>query len=253
MVNGEWEMEDKMIEQKLKTKDYLVAYIDVLGSKDKIVNDNDDEYLNKLKNIYDLTSKLFNTSESISENIKVNIFSDNIVIASEPQMGTSEEIDYSILNFFLFISFFQIVALGENFLLRGGITRGEFYIDKDFVWGKALLAANKLEEKIAIYPRIIIDSNALSLLDNFEYPNGGHNKFRLAQDSDGLIFLDYLYLADFFIKTENRPFLINYKYNFKKELEMYNGDSKIMQKLLWQKNYFNNFCANKEIKEFVVK
>ena len=52
-------------------------------------------------------------------------------------------------------------ALRHGYLIRGGISEGEFYKDDSniFVYGKALIEAINLEEKIAIYPRIVVQSS----------------------------------------------------------------------------------------------
>lgn len=49
------------------------------------------------------------------------------------------------------------VSNSVGWLVRGGITIGDFYIDDMFVWGAALVKAYELEEKIAVYPRVILD------------------------------------------------------------------------------------------------
>lgn len=242
-----------MSEEKLKTKEYLVAYIDILGAKKKIIEEKEDEYLNKVKGIYDFALKQLNASQGVKDNIKVSIFSDNIIIASEPKSDISDDIHNSILNFFLFVAFFQLRALGDNFLLRGGITKGAFHINNDFVWGKALLVANELEEKIAIYPRILIDTNASLLLESIEYPFGGQKKVSTLLDEDGLTFLDYLYNAEVLLESKNKNLLDMLRTNLKNDINLHCGDSRIMEKLLWHKNYFNTFCINKGIDEFVVR
>ena len=38
---------------------------------------------------------------------------------------------------------------------------GDFYFDEQFVWGPALLRAHDLEDKVSVYPRVVIDTPVL--------------------------------------------------------------------------------------------
>lgn len=59
---------------------------------------------------------------------------------------------------------FQELSVSDSveWLLRGGISIGQLFIDDVMVWGEALLNAYYLEDKVANYPRIIIDKNIVS-------------------------------------------------------------------------------------------
>ena len=68
--------------ETLKTLDYIVAFIDILGSKQRIKDDCDGS-LNVVHNVYEESLALF--GDLFKERVKfhVSIFSDNIVIATK--------------------------------------------------------------------------------------------------------------------------------------------------------------------------
>lgn len=240
-----------MQEEKLKTKKHLVAYIDFLGSKDLIKKDRNDEFLNQINQIYASVTDKFGANNS--DNIKIKIFSDNIIIASEPDLSNSDSIHKTIINYFSFISFFQLLAFGRGFLLRGGITLDDFFIDENFVWGKALLTAIKIEEESAIYPRILIDKKALSLINKLEYPFGKNEKFAIRKDNDKQTFLDYFFIADFCLKPQNLPFLDMFKLRLDEKIRENETNEHVMKKIIWQKKYYNGYCKKNKLEKYMVK
>ena len=240
-----------MSEEKLKTKDYLVAYIDILGATKMMKPDSQDEYLNRIKDVYEHVLSKFKTSGCLSDSIKINIFSDNILLAAELVSGGKYAIDPLISNFLSFVSFFQLSALGSGFILRGGVVKGKLHIDNNFAWGSALVNAYELEHKKSLYPRILIDKSVdfidLKLPDDFNY------SWNIVADKDGCLFLDYLFVADFLKIKSGHKLIEHLKTNLKIELKNNEGDANIMQKLLWQKDYFNSFCAKNELEKYTVK
>lgn len=59
----------------------------------------------------------------------------------------------------LISGFVQSLLLQYGLLLRGGIAVGKLYHDGEIVYGPGLVKAYELESKLAIYPRIIMDSS----------------------------------------------------------------------------------------------
>lgn len=136
--------------------------------------------------------------------------------------------------------------------MRGGITKGKFYEDDLFVHGKALIKAVELEEKHAIYPRILIDSNCLNCYEVITAKNGNCtncknniqkmnipcinycNRKNIKMDNDGLYSVNpyYSQLGDF----------ESFKNQLISVLMQYKGDLKIRQKIMWLIAYHNDFC-----------
>lgn len=241
----------------ITTSKYLVAYIDFLGGVDLIENDKNNLNLSKIKQIYTfvLNKAMEIEKQETIKKIKYKIFSDNVVIASKIKMNTSLQIKRSIINFFYLVALFQIYALEQNYLLRGGITLGDLYIDKDMVWGEALVRAYKQESKEAINPRILIDNSIIKEVFNKIYSKtNDFQKINYCIDNDKKMFLDYLSIT---FSDNMKPFVEKWSKNHKNKLLMYNDkkdeeSKKIYSKLEWHKNYFNNFCDKKNMQKYKI-
>ena len=153
-------------------KEYFIAYLDMLGTKDKIEDDDDDHWLNAIENIYDASHKFLElnhqTLDILGERMvsyltpQIKIFSDNILFAIEEVDDSSIE-DEIVAELIKFAGYFQNYALlGYNWQLRGCITKGLLYLDENYLWGPVIIYANNLEEK-AKEPRIIFDTTRVSL------------------------------------------------------------------------------------------
>ena len=177
-----------------KTKQYVVAFLDMLGATNKIrKSETQDESLNIIHNLYTNVMELANPETGIKkyEGIRFKIFSDNILIAKE--IDPENSID-SVLILLNCVSNFMCssVGAGVGWLVRGGITVGDLYIDDTVVWGSALVKAYELENKIAVYPRVIIDKPVLDLLKQ-----SCEGKTFISKDQDGLDFLNYMTIWHF--------------------------------------------------------
>ena len=93
----------------------------------------------------------------------------------------------------------------NDLLVRGGISFGDFFSDERMKWGNALIRAYKLEDQIAIYPRIIVEPEIAEIIKLMMKPDKGR---LLCTDFDGIYFIDpfgtnqkesVLYLIDQFI------------------------------------------------------
>ena len=67
-------------EKKMET--YLVAYLDFLGASDRMKKDNG-ELLNEIADLYSDTKEMLARSDTVFSNLKIKIFSDNIIIAQK--------------------------------------------------------------------------------------------------------------------------------------------------------------------------
>ncbi|CAB1240062.1 conserved protein of unknown function [Ruminococcaceae bacterium BL-4] len=226
-------------------KNYFIIYIDLLGAKNAIKQDNDDHFLNTIHSLYEKALTVLNgvTSTPGFEGCKTKIFSDNIIIAI-PSDFTQLNDHHPVITLNrvqTVATSFQREFLKENILLRGGVTYGKLYIDNIFVWGTALIAAYELEDKISIYPRIIVDKSILPK-ELFSVPNNNTlcSLYQIRQDFDGEYFFDYLN----FPKDKNVCELINRSLKCTtKKMEVENNKN-ILQKYAWHKNYLSD-CLKK--------
>lgn len=220
-----------------KPKTYAIAYLDLLGTTSKIVNDEDGLYLFRIRAIYNMAVQFTGNEKPLVSNysrIETKIFSDNIVMAIP--LDSDHDIE-GIICLLKFVAIFQhYAAIQSNWLIRGGVTIGELFIDKLLVWGSGLVRAYKLEDSIAIFPRIVIDRNVLEII--------GSDSFFFCQDIDGQFFLNFLNFMDYRDSENNDNFIETIQKSFVgllSEIKKPNGgyDERSYQKLQWYKNYIN--------------
>ncbi|MDE6981475.1 MAG: hypothetical protein K2P60_08770, partial [Lachnospiraceae bacterium] len=146
-----------------KTDTYIVAYIDLLGVTNRIKAVDQQLAMNKLHNLYMFSVATIKQIQ-IEENkdITFKIFSDNIIIAKRLSSEVMQR-RRDIRSLLMCAGHFQEQAASDSvgWLLRGGISVGQLFIDDVMVWGEALLKAYYLEDNIANYPRIIIDKKVV--------------------------------------------------------------------------------------------
>lgn len=116
-----------------------------------------------------------------------------------------------------------------GWLLRGGISIGQLFIDDVMVWGDALLTSYYLEDKVANYPRIIIDK---SVVDEIIQDNKLSEYMR--KDFDNLYFLNFLNDCHFCGEMLMNGFQI-----MQREAGN-NIDDKTYQKFSWHMNFVNS-------------
>ena len=145
----------------LPLKDYYICYFDILGYRAFIENNPEGhkKFLCEiLLAIGDIESEIRRKESKVKINIKT--YSDNFLLFFE-KVNFSE---YYALKIFSQLMQKVQVKLLMNFkiLLRGGITKGEFFVDNQIVFGEGLIKAVTLEEKVAKFPRVVIGECKLS-------------------------------------------------------------------------------------------
>lgn len=225
---------------------HAIVYLDLLGTTSKIIKDAHDSYLRDIYALYN-SVQIFNKHEAFSpygfNDIKVKIFSDNIILAIE--LNTGNDIS-RISNLLSFTSLMQINAIiHHSWLMRGGITLGDLFLDDLLVWGPGLVRAYKLESNFAIYPRIVIDPIINSFITNELREEKIWDSLFL-EDIDGWSYLNFLnyYNSQDAQGNDHREKLL--KDSFDKllssiELSDKTYDEKAYQKVQWYKNYVNTW------------
>lgn len=239
---------------KSEYEKYIVAHIDVLGTKDILKNcKSSNEFLLKLRDIHSAArSEIGNFNKSVQNefdqqkdgfeckdfNVKTKIFSDNICI----YLKYPESNLYSmyITWFMRLIAYFQYYSLFEHRLLvRGAVNIENFYEDDIFIAGLALSTAYEYEAKYAIVPRILICDEFKS--DFFAKEKREGIPFT-RKDFDGRFFVDYLIYTNRKDKTpkdqltEHRDILIE-KF---KEAKEYEHKLKVLLAMIYHNRYCNN-------------
>lgn len=185
-----------------------VAYIDILGFKNYI-NNNDFESVSKLfsniQNIRETALHFFGRNAG-KETITINVISDSIII-SVPKTTTNS----FFLLLFITNEFVFTILLEHNLLCRGAIVEGEFYAKENIAFGPAFVEAYLLENETAVYPRIIFTQKTFdSFIENCgkSNPNTYHFlRIFISKDlKDHLFYADYIKhgLHDTSIKVEKK-------------------------------------------------
>ncbi len=204
-------------------KDKIVAFIDILGFKkliyETICGDDPkkrEDSIRKVRYTAQNSEGSFNIRGYFHEEYYEKIdfqyskFSDSILISA----NASEE----GLNTILFdLMRFQLSCAGNGVLMRGGVTLGKIFHEGNDAYGPALIKAYELENKRALYPRIIIDRAAENVAKEDSYAT-------LSKDSDGFQFIDYLSKSDCLEMNEDDAEMIyNYIDGIRYYIKFYKG------------------------------
>lgn len=203
--------------KEIKASNCIVAFLDLLGFKEYVNNNNSEIVLNTFKTVQSLRKQIDKDKiiffgdkskedayNQLSDSIYMRIMSDSIVIATDV---FSKE---GLLFVSKWISLIQayLLEIGDRIMSRGGISYGEFYGDEEIMFGKGMIQAYLLEGK-AKYPRVIIDKY---LLKKFYDLNSEEFTYE-----DSLIRKDNEYDERFYVS-----YLLNIDwYNEKDEIERY--------------------------------
>lgn len=220
--------------QKPEESNYLVAYFDVLGTKEYIQKGESEKIFEAICDNYVMTTKFMTRVKIFDfDDLVFKIFSDNILVAIKTEKENLPKAYKKIIGF---LKQFLNSFLNVGIFFRGGMTFGKLAIDDIIVWGKGLTEVVNLEEKIAVYPRIVL-SNSLAemLMDNVVDKEEFEEKYCVLVDVDGCFYLDYvIYEEPHFEKVITN----SYKYTSGRLKEETNP--RIIQKYKWHKNYLEH-------------
>lgn len=219
-----------------KFDDYIIAYIDFLGIKEKMKKDSSFESLQILKFLLSGTKKTagYISDINIINDFDIKIFSDNIVIAQKVNEEKLNEQIISMVNLIGAIQFHSLMQF--DFWLRGGITIGELFIDNSVVWGTGLIEAYNIENDLANYPRVIIADKLLRRFEDCEKKT--LNLFALIKkDFDGLWYVDFI------LATPNLKMIPTISEFLGEKVILYSNEpDRVKQKINWMITYFNSYC-----------
>lgn len=224
----------------LPLKDYYICYFDILGYRAFIENNPEGhkKFLCEiLLAIGDIESEIRRKESKVKINIKT--YSDNFLLFFE-KVNFSE---YYALKIFSQLMQKVQVKLLMNFkiLLRGGITKGEFFVDNQIVFGEGLIKAVTLEEKVAKFPRVVIDRDAFANAVEDLIEEG-----LLNIDNDQQVYVHYLANEGFLKlvkgKCENLINKYGKYHNNVKDLDKISQAERTLVKYLWLLIYFNCSC-----------
>lgn len=254
VITDDLESELRETKTEIHTESYLIAYLDMLGSTDRILHDTEEEEnLNAIKEIYEYALQISGEiNPSLSHyHMEMRIFSDNIIIVNKlvDEDGTKRDLRTELENMYNVVTRFQERALEYGWLLRGAMAKGQLYFDDMLVWGKALVKSHWMEENIAIYPRIIIDDELVKSIQSAYSSQKEAKIIAIKQDADGCYFLNYLDSTVFLKYSHDEE---KYEKHFRKMFSESVKDESVRQKRLWHVRYHNSVCIAQSKQEYCI-
>ena len=175
-------------------KQYAICYFDVLGTTNRIKNEGIEAAIGNLWNIaYALDQNIYYRTEGDKtipdpRPVIIKSFTDNFLIAREIQ----EPPFYAIDPVFQAVGRAIVQSLFMNrMLIRGAVVVGKMHIDDNSILGPAIVEAHRIENSVAVYPRIIVDH---SVMEKLPFAIAWKRNFDLYffEDYDGAICFNYL-------------------------------------------------------------
>lgn len=168
----------------IELKQYLVAFIDLLGFSSMVAHDcaspnGEQRYIESLYDCHMETKGL----KAQHPDLQLIQFSDSVVFA----LPYSSDNYISIISI---ISHYQYSLLKNGILCRGGVSYGKHFFEEDFLFSNGMIEAYRLESQVAFSPRVIISSDLFELVKPTMSAN--QTKATLLFEQDGLWFIDYL-------------------------------------------------------------
>ncbi len=240
---------DEIKENQLKN--YYLAYFDILGYKSYFEDEKNDpyEFLMVIKDAFEDVKKGVNLTQSLNNvDIKYRVYSDNFLFYVEEQDNELEV----LVAFSYLISLIQRRLLEKHSLLiRGGITKGKFFVNDDLLFGKGLIDVYTLESEMAIYPRVIIDKKA-DLFTNKTLEFLIENGF-LSKDVDDYYYIQFLSTLGEItydtIKANIKRLVNNCRYRTTLDSKIINQRERLISKYLWLITRYNSFMDEKKNSE----
>jgi len=166
------------IKEKLIYDLRAVAFIDLLGFRERVLSLREDNQ-DALQMVYHAlqTMKRVKPTEKASSNGEtiVTCFSDSVVLSSEPK---------NVAALIWRVGWLQAELLLSGILLRGGIAIGKTVHQNDILFGEGMVNAYHYESKVASYPRVVIENEVMTKLQNDPI------SLFISKDFDGCSYID---------------------------------------------------------------
>ena len=234
---------------KIKYRKSYVAFLDILGFKDKVKKNT----VPKIRKIFDAISiiqynnsialhrvtdehdEVLNNYNKALEECSIRIMSDSIVVSVPCDKNEALAVVIDVCKEIQLL----LYDLDEPVFLRGAIAVGQFYINKDVMFGQAMVDAYLVQETISVYPRIIISDYILSegIISVDSLNDIGFNGLE-RDETDGYQYIDTL---TYWLLKQKEPKIkksLNYLKlytNIIASLADY-SDKRIREKYLWLKS-----------------
>ena len=226
-------------------RDSFALYLDELGAKERIavLTDND---LNEWIYLRDRFSDFLDDGD-LKDRQRMLAFSDNIIVGAP--LDLSQE-DGGLFQLIWGLAAYQANMALHGRWVRGAITHGPLYMDDSVVTGQALVDADAIEKKTAIFPRVVLGQDCFSFLIS-DYKSEADpftstvNGYLLIDDRDKKFFINYLSAL-----LEDEPWhvgsdveaLDRHREAVEAGFIANSKNFKVRNKMLWLVDYHNYFC-----------
>lgn len=167
--------------KSINLNECYIAFLDILGYKNKILKSNYKEELLYLKIINDSFNETISQIKKEKNyknefnHLKYKTFSDNIVLAL-PKKGINSRIFLYYIRLIKNLCFSMLTKY--KLVLRGGVSCGNYFQNSKISYGSGLVSAY-LYEGEALYPRIVFDKKVIDdLIANIDMRNTRFLQFK---------------------------------------------------------------------------
>lgn len=153
----------------IDTETRIVAFLDILGFSAIIEEYDNNETSNILNDLHDALEVSIKTSiesminpqikSDLSENLEYKMFSDCISL-SLPFIEFKNDFNLQFNSICTIIKSYQMMMMQKGFYIRGGVSIGSYYSNKNMIFSGGLVKAYKIETK-AKYPIVVVDEEII--------------------------------------------------------------------------------------------
>ena len=241
----------------MKTVSYephIITYLDILGFQE-IIATKSAGFVSRLIRIVQTATRSDGWTTK-GEGIRYQNFSDLCVTAT-PIRGRTQPHQSRGLFFLELLGMVhaQVDLIAQEVFVRGGITIGPLVMSYNVLYGPGLVKAYHLEQG-AMYPRVVVDPDALELVKNdpIFWVNDQKSEIKglqsLLRTEDGVSYVDYLRASE---SEFNHPeadyfdFLKRHKELIESNLRKYSDNARIRKKYEWLA-HSHNTVVNERVK-----
>lgn len=229
-------------------EDRILAFVDILGFKDMVhISSFDPREQQRIKAAMDIihSYKVLNDAGEDGGlrklGVQVTTFSDSAILSYPVNF------DGGLFHVLLDLIHLQIDLSNIGVFIRGGVSIGPAHHDEVNAYGPAMIEAYGLESDKAVYPRIILTDQTLSI--GISVSQNHRNPVDMSllnsvirQDEDGFYYLDYLRQ---FQELDNPDYdyyrlLTRIRERLVYNLNLYYTNARIFPKYKWMLMYWND-------------
>jgi hypothetical protein len=169
------------------------------------------------------------------------VFTDNVVLGYSLWSDRGEkEFGHAITQ----LLEFQYAVAMKGFFVRGGWAVGNLFMNRNTVFGAALIEAYDLESQVAKHPRIVLSETmrGMVFMHMARYSSDPPQCLHLLVDEKGILFTNYL--SEAIVDGEVQWHELRRHADLVAErLAQFEGNEAVYAKYLWLAGYHNFFCG----------